>query len=155
MSRLHDDLHWTLARLKLSLGAAEADVVARHGMDLWSYTVLMAVVDAPARSQLALAQAVAVDKSKLVTILDNLEAAGFVVRKPDPGDRRARIIEATAEGRRVLDAAHSDVAAVEHTLLADLDDAEREGFRTVLRTLVNGPVTRLDNGGPAPDACAP
>ncbi|CAM2800886.1 MarR family winged helix-turn-helix transcriptional regulator [Saccharomonospora xinjiangensis] len=154
VSRLHDDLHWTLARLKLSLGAAEAEVVARHGMDLWGYTTLMTVADAPAGSQLALAKTMEVDKSKLVAILDDLEAAGYVVRKPDPADRRARIIEATPEGMRALHAASAEVAAIEDSLLADLGEDERDTLRTALRKLVGEPVARLDGGGPAPDACA-
>ena len=79
-TRLHDDLHWLFARLKQGLWNAEASAVQRHGMSLWGYTVLMAVVDAPVRSQLALAQAVSVDKSKLVLVIDELEAAGLVRR---------------------------------------------------------------------------
>ncbi|MGW4798224.1 MarR family transcriptional regulator [Nonomuraea sp. NPDC004297] len=39
-----------------------------------------------------------VDKSKLVLILDELEDDGLVRRRPDPADRRARIIEVTPEG---------------------------------------------------------
>ncbi len=139
VSRLHNDLHWALARLKLSLGAAEAEVVARHGMDLWGYTVLMAVADTPARSQLALAHTVSVDKSKLVAILDELEAVGYVVRRPDPADRRARIIEATPDGMRALEATAAEVAAIENELLADLDETERDTFRAVVRTLVGEP----------------
>lgn len=97
-SWLHEDLHWLFARLKQGLSTAEAAVVREHGMNLWGYTVLMAIVEAPARTQLALAQAVSVDKSKLVLILDELEGAGLVLRRPDPADRRARIIEVTPGG---------------------------------------------------------
>lgn len=154
VSRLHNDLHWALARLKLALGTAEAEVVARHGMDLWGYIVLMAVADAPARTQLALAHTVSVDKSKLVAILDELEAAGYVVRKPDPADRRARIIEATPEGMRALETAAAEVAAVEDELLAGLGETERETFRAAVRTLVGDPMSRLAGDAPGPGACA-
>ncbi|MGC4945982.1 MarR family winged helix-turn-helix transcriptional regulator [Streptomyces sp. DT224] len=152
-SRLHSDLHWLFARLKQGLATAEASVVREHGMSLWGYTVLMAVVEAPVRSQLSLAQAVSVDKSKLVLVLDELETAGLVRRRPDPADRRARIIEATEEGRRTLDAARADVEAIETSLLADLDAGTEEGLRTVLRRLVGTPVARIEDGRRPDNAC--
>ncbi|MGW1846878.1 MarR family winged helix-turn-helix transcriptional regulator [Streptomyces sp. NPDC001966] len=154
VSRLHSDLHWLFARLKQGLATAEASVVREHGMSLWGYTILMAVVEAPVRSQLSLAQAVSVDKSKLVLVLDELETAGLVRRRPAPADRRARIIEATEEGRRTLDAARADVEAIETSLLADLDAGAAKELRTVLRRLVGAPVARIEDGRQADNACA-
>ncbi|MFE9045048.1 MarR family winged helix-turn-helix transcriptional regulator [Streptomyces sp. NPDC012421] len=152
---LHRDLHWLFARLKQGLATAETSAVREHGLSLWGYTVLMAVVDAPTRSQLALAQAVSVDKSKLVLVLDELEAAGLVARRPDPADRRARIVEATDDGRHVLDAARDDVRAIEDSLLSDLEPAARQALRTVLGRLVGAPVTRVEDGRAYDDACTP
>ncbi|WP_052852541.1 MarR family winged helix-turn-helix transcriptional regulator [Streptomyces avicenniae] len=155
VGRLHSDLHWLFARLKQGLATAEVAVVRKHGMTLWGYTVLMAVVDSPMRSQLSLAQAVSVDKSKLVLVLDELESARLVRRRPDPADRRARIIEVTEEGRRALDAARADVEAVETRLLADLDGGDAAQLRSVLLRLVGAPVDRIEDGQQAGDACAP
>ncbi|MFE2561457.1 MarR family winged helix-turn-helix transcriptional regulator [Streptomyces sp. NBC_00090] len=154
-SRLHSDLHWLFARLKQGLATAETSAVREHGLSLWGYTVLMAIVDAPTRSQLALAQAVSVDKSKLVLVLDELEAAGLVRRRPDPADRRARIVEATDTGRRVLDAARDDVRAIEDSLLSDLDPSAQQALRTLLGRLVGTPVARIENGQEYDNACAP
>ncbi|MFB7209946.1 MarR family winged helix-turn-helix transcriptional regulator [Streptomyces sp. NPDC056255] len=154
-SLLRSDLHWLFARLKQGLATAEISVVREHGMTLWGYTVLMAIVDAPTRSQLALAQAVSVDKSKLVLVLDELEAAGLVRRRPDPADRRARIVEATDTGRRVLDDARADVEAIENNLLADLDPATRNALRTALGQLTGAPVARIENGRQQDNACTP
>ncbi|WP_158851778.1 MarR family winged helix-turn-helix transcriptional regulator [Saccharothrix deserti] len=154
-SRLHEDLHWVFARLKQGLATAEAAVVEAHGMSHWGYTVLMAIVDSPARNQLALAQAVSVDKSKLVLILDELENSGLVVRRPDPADRRARIIEVTPQGRRALQAAREDIAAIEDNLLADLDGPSRTAFRTALQHLVGTAVLRIEDGRPPETACPP
>jgi DNA-binding MarR family transcriptional regulator len=154
-TRLHDDLHWLFARLKQGLATAEASVVREHGMSLWGYTVLMAVVEAPATSQLALAQAVSVDKSKLVLVIDELEAARLVLRRPDPADRRVRIVEATDEGRRALAATREAIAAIETRLLADLDAPAREMLRTTLQQLAAAPIARIEEGQQADNACAP
>ncbi|MGN9846310.1 MarR family winged helix-turn-helix transcriptional regulator [Nonomuraea sp. H19] len=154
-SWLHQDLHWLFARLKQGLATAEAAVVREHGMTLWGYTVLMAIVEAPARTQLALAQAVSVDKSKLVIILDELENAGLVSRRPDPADRRARIIEVTAQGSRALKAARSDIEAIEDRLLTGLAPSERTTLKSALRHLVGDPIARVEDGRPHETACAP
>ncbi len=152
---LHQDLHWLFARLKQGLATAETAAMRDHGMTLWGYTVLVAVVEAPARSQLALAQAVSVDKSKLVLILDELEDAGLVRRRPDPSDRRARIIEATPEGDRALKAARADIEAIENQLLADLAPSARTALQSALHHLVGEPIARVEDGRPPETACAP
>ncbi|MET0134991.1 MAG: MarR family transcriptional regulator, partial [Kibdelosporangium sp.] len=153
MEGLRHDLHWMLARLKVGLGAAEARALQEHGMTHWGYTVLMAVVDTPAQSQLALAQTIVVDKSKLVLILDELEAAGLVQRRPDPADRRARIIEATPRGVRTLEAAGKDIRALEEQLLAGLGSAQRRTFRNVLSHLVGEPLDLIESGQAPADSC--
>jgi DNA-binding MarR family transcriptional regulator len=153
-SWLHQDLHWLFARVKQGLATAEIAVVREHGMTLWGYTVLMAIVEAPARTQLALAQAVSVDKSKLVLILDELEGAGLVRRRPDPADRRARIIEVTSEGSRTLKAARGDIEAIEDRLLADLAPSARTTLKSALRQLVGDPIARIEDGRPHETACA-
>ncbi|MFF2023697.1 MarR family winged helix-turn-helix transcriptional regulator [Streptomyces sp. NPDC058171] len=152
---IHDDLHWLFARVKQGLATAASPALRAHGMSHWGYTVLIAVAESPAGSQLALAHAVSVDKSKLVLILDELEAVGLVRRRPDPADRRARIVEATEQGHRALAAARRDVAAIEDDLLADLDAPAREALRTALRQLAGAPVTRIESGRPPGNACAP
>ncbi|GAA2361741.1 MarR family transcriptional regulator [Nonomuraea africana] len=154
-SWLHEDLHWLFARLKQGLATAESAVVREHGMSLWGYTVLMAIVEAPARTQLALAQAVSVDKSKLVAILDELEGAGLVARRPDPADRRARIIEVTPQGGRALKAARGDIEAIEDRLLAGLDAGEGAVVRKALRRLVGAPLLAIEDGRPAETGCPP
>ncbi|MFI6503894.1 MarR family winged helix-turn-helix transcriptional regulator [Nonomuraea typhae] len=153
-SGLHQDLHWLFARLKQGLATAETAAVREHGMTLWGYTVLVAVVEAPARTQLALAQAVSVDKSKLVLILDELEDAGLVRRRPDPADRRARIIEATPEGDRALKAARADIETIENQLLADLAPSARTALQRALQHLVGEPIVKVEDGQPPETACA-
>jgi DNA-binding MarR family transcriptional regulator len=44
-------------------------------------------------------------KQVIGAIVDDLESLGYVKRKPDPADRRAKLIVPTARGRRQMDAA--------------------------------------------------
>ncbi|MFI6709615.1 MarR family winged helix-turn-helix transcriptional regulator [Nonomuraea sp. NPDC050478] len=141
-SPLRRDLHWLAARLKIGLHGIEERIAARHGMSLWGYTVLVEVVSGPARTQLALAAAVPVDKTKLVAILDELESSGLVRRRPDPRDRRARLVDPTDAGREACEAASAEIRAVEDDLLSDLEPGERERFVDALQRIV---LTRLED----------
>src|SRR5690606_7868585 len=88
----------------------------------------------PGLRQTALAELMGVEPMTLVGILDRLEQAGYVARRPDPADRRAKLVHPTDEAMPVLariaevgalvrdgateQAADADVEAARRTLLA-------------------------------------
>jgi DNA-binding MarR family transcriptional regulator len=59
-------------------------------------------VDARPTSQQALIETIGVDPSKLVGLLNDLEADGLIVRKRDQDDRRRHIVEVSAKGKARL-----------------------------------------------------
>lgn len=75
-------------------------------------------------SQRDLAARIGLDTSSLVRLLDLLVEGGFVERRIDPSDRRARRIHLTDEGRTELARIRAMLLQAEHELLAGLDDAE-------------------------------
>ncbi len=89
-------------------------------------------VDARPTSQQALIDSIGVDPSKLVGILNDLEAEGLVVRRRDPEDRRRHIVELSEEGRARLAAAKQASSKVEDRLFAGLDAEERKQLHGVL-----------------------
>jgi DNA-binding MarR family transcriptional regulator len=54
-------------------------------------------------SQVRLAEFAEIDPMSLVRILDHMEAEGWVERRPDPNDRRARCLYMKAPGRAILE----------------------------------------------------
>lgn len=69
--------------------------------------------------------------------LDRLEAAGWVARHPDPGDRRATLVRLTAEGRHLIDRVLPSLLNREHEILAEaLSDRQRDQVAGSLRRLV-------------------
>jgi DNA-binding MarR family transcriptional regulator len=68
--------------------------------------------------------------------LDRLVDAGFVERRPDPGDRRGTLVRLTTRGRKAIDAALVTHAANEERLLAALEPAERVTLDGLLRKLL-------------------
>ena len=82
-------------------------------------------VQARPTSQQALIETIGVDPSKLVGLLNDLEADGLIVRKRDPEDRRRHIVEVSTKGSARLEDAKKVAATVEEELLAGLDADQR------------------------------
>jgi DNA-binding MarR family transcriptional regulator len=83
-------------------------------------------------SQQALIDSIGVDPSKLVGLLNDLEAEGLIVRRRDPEDRRRHIVEVSKEGRTRLAAAERAAGKVEARLFEGLDDAQRKELHGLL-----------------------
>ena len=70
--------------------------------------------------------------------LDRLERAGLVIRRPDPRDRRGKLIVLTEPGKRLIDDALSRHVANEERLLLTLSEAEQETLSALLKKLIAG-----------------
>jgi DNA-binding MarR family transcriptional regulator len=132
-----EDLGALSARVTRRLIDAERPLLEAHGLSMWAYIALSHLARAPVGTQLALAQAINYDKTRLIGLLDELERDGLITRKPDPADRRARTVDLTAAGRRRHAAARADVRAMEDEFLGDLGAAERDGFLLALARLAH------------------
>jgi DNA-binding MarR family transcriptional regulator len=84
-------------------------------------------------NQQEIGSAMGVDPSTMVSLVDELEAAGLAKRRPHPRDRRAREVVISAKGRRVLEQARGLAAQVEEDVLQGLTAAERREFLALLR----------------------
>jgi len=93
--------------------------------------VLFEVAACPT-SQQALIETIGVDPSKLVGLLNDLEAEGLILRKRDEDDRRRHIVEVSAKGKARLVEGKKAAAAVETDLLAGLDEAQVEQLLMLL-----------------------
>ncbi len=125
------------ARVTRRLIAAERPLLDAHGLTMWGYVALNHLARGPAETQLALAVAIGHDKTRLIAVLDALEADGLITREPDPNDRRARLVRITAEGERRHGAAVADIRAMEEELLGGLAAEERATLLAVLPRLAS------------------
>src|SRR2546421_11945363 len=83
--------------------------------------------------QQELGSAMGVDPSTMVSLIDQLEAAGLAKRRPHPTDRRAREVVITPKGRRALERGRAMAAQVEDEVLRGLTAGERRELLTLLR----------------------
>jgi DNA-binding MarR family transcriptional regulator len=98
-------------------------------------------------SQQALGDALDIDASNLVAVLNDLEDKGLITRRRDPDDRRRHIVEITETGVERLVDVGILVADVEERLMAALDDDQRVQLRDLLTTIA----ASLCAAGPCPD----
>ncbi len=82
--------------------------------------------------QQGLADALSLDPSNVVGLLNELEERGLVTRRRDPADRRRHIVELSAAGEDELALAYARLSHVEENLLHALTAEERDTLRTLL-----------------------
>ncbi|MFF4211738.1 MarR family winged helix-turn-helix transcriptional regulator [Streptomyces sp. NPDC001796] len=123
---------WLLGRAAARGRALVADALAAEGMKMWHHVVLSAVRDLAPVAQADLGRGIALDPKDLVGILNDLQAAGLVLREPDPRDRRKNAVSLTEEGGRLLKRCEKAAREANDALLAPLSTAERDRFMDLL-----------------------
>ena len=107
------------------------------GLTARGWGVLSTLVESGPLTQIELAHALTIDRTAMVYLLDDLEGAGLVRRVRSPHDRRAFEIQLTDAGRTRQQAAAVELRKSAGTLLAPLDDQEREQLRDLLTRVVD------------------
>jgi DNA-binding MarR family transcriptional regulator len=83
-------------------------------------------------------EALMISSGGMTARLDRLERAGFIERRPDPSDRRGKLIALTEGGKRVIDETLSRHVVNEQRILASLTQAEQERLNALLKKLIAG-----------------
>ena len=94
-------------------------------------------------------QQLGIDRTVMTYLLDDLERADLVVRRPAPTDRRTRHVIATDNGRDRLADLDRRLAHAETHVLAGLPKADQDSFKDLLCRLA-AHVNELD---PVDNAC--
>ncbi|KQM97405.1 hypothetical protein ASE85_14050 [Sphingobium sp. Leaf26] len=74
--------------------------------------------------QTELANVLDIGKVALGGLLDRLEASGYIERKADPGDRRAKRVVMTRKGEEILEQMQEQGADLNRETLRDITEAE-------------------------------
>ena len=124
-----------LARLGAEIKTRAIARVAQEGYELYDYSVLAILAEGDRETQSAIAEALDLDPSRIVALLDSLEKRGLVVRQRDLQDRRRHVVSITAAGKLEHARLRELTKQVEAEFLAPLDPKSRELFHQVLLTL--------------------
>jgi DNA-binding MarR family transcriptional regulator len=89
-------------------------------------------------SQQELGEAMMMDDNGVVLLLNELEAAGFSVRRRDPGDRRRHLVEITPAGQQAFERAEKARESIEGDLLGALSPEERATLKDLVSRALEG-----------------
>ena len=130
-------LGFVLAKAHQEILDRMAQVTAPSGLTPKHFGILLLVYRRGAMRQTDVADAVRVDRTTVMNLIDELEDAGFVKRGADPSDRRANAVKATAKGSQWLEKLKPAAEAAERSFLDALSAQEQETLRELLIRLVS------------------
>lgn len=109
-----------------------AEECAEFDLTSVQYAALVAIRTHPEVDATRLSELIAFDRSTLGSVLERLEAKGWILRTGFPSDRRVKLLRLTLEGERLLRQVEPAVRRVQQRLLEPLSPADRA---TMLRLL--------------------
>lgn len=118
------------------------------------FQVLSVSSEGACSNQATIAQRLGIDRTVMTYLVDDLEQAGMVERRPDPADRRARQVVLTERGESVVADAANRLKDVERSVLGRLTEDEAEVFQSLLgRAIADAPVDHSACGTPDVPTC--
>jgi DNA-binding MarR family transcriptional regulator len=104
------------------------DLKPRHG-------AVLAYLDAGGVRATALSRLSGLHKQIIGTLVDELETLGYVVREPDPADRRAKLVCPTPRGLEQMRAADAVMAAIQRRHARRLGRQNYQQFKQMFRDI--------------------
>lgn len=133
--KLADRLGYLVKHAQLRLAGLTAEALAPLGISGRQLAVLLVIAEEPPASQLEIATRMAVDRTTMVSLIDELERMGLVERRPDPADRRRNVIAMTSPGRETTRKAAEMSGEAERSFLEPLSAEDAATVRRALRLL--------------------
>lgn len=127
---------WTvLVRCYRAVSQIAERSVEEAGLCLTDFAALEALLHKGPLTITEIQAKVLLASGSMTAAVDRLEEKGLVVRRPAPVDRRAKFLELTPEGKRVVETAFRRHAAELEAALAVLNQTEKRQLYALLKKL--------------------
>lgn len=125
----------SLTHLMLSRQVAEGAARAGHPVKA-SHSAVFGQMTAEGSRLTDLAKGANMTAQAMGELVDELEGLGYVARKPDPTDRRAKLITLTETGRQCVSAGINTIGDIERRIDDALGVRRHRDLRTMLLKLL-------------------
>jgi DNA-binding MarR family transcriptional regulator len=155
VTELYDRLGYLLKHAQAGLSGHTGAALARFHIDGRQLAVLTVLRDCDgtedgdpdgdgwggprALAQHQAASRLGVDRTTMVELLDELEKKGLVQRRPDPADRRRKLVYLTGEGESAVKEGGRAAREAERAFLVALTPAEADQLRVLLQRALGTP----------------
>ena len=135
--RLHPSVAWRRNRdpRRGEHRDAEPLMLVAVALNARQVGILTMVTELEPMTQKSLADALRIDRTTMVALLDDLEDKGYVARQRHPRDRRAFLVQPTDSGRAAKVAAVRILDEQQRRFLAPLTPAESAQLSALLKRL--------------------
>lgn len=128
-----------IRRLSQQSNQVFQDEMKRIGSDVTSvqFAAMQAIDLHGEMEQSQIAQSIHYDKATIGGVIDRLEKRGWVERKANPKDRRAKLVTLTKEGRQALEVFTPVVKELQDQVVVNLSSEERALFIKLAQKIVS------------------
>lgn len=131
--RLRQFVGYNVKRAMLIIASDMLETLEPLELRTVTFSSLAIITATPDISQSGLAQALGIERSGVVSVVDELEQRGLIKRHKVKTDRRSYALRATEAGEALWKAAEARVRAHEDRLFSAFSDAERKTLSDLLR----------------------
>src|ERR1700726_1360842 len=136
-----------LMRSHRALSLLAAASIAKAGLGLTDFAALEALLNKGPLTISEIQDKVRLASGSMTAAVDRLEKLGLVVRKSSASDRRARVVELTAQGKRLAASCFERHAKDLEALMSVLSEKEMEQLHGSLKKLGLLAAEKLDQQG--------
>jgi DNA-binding MarR family transcriptional regulator len=126
-------LGYALRRAQVAVFQNFTGVVGASELTPGQFGVLVVIDANPGLSQTQLGNALGIDRSTVVAVIDRLETRGLVARQAAPNDRRSHALHLSDSGKATLRRLTERVCAHERAIARDLSAEELARLIELLR----------------------
>ena len=127
---------WLLTQSAMHAQRIVGEAFAAENARGYHFRLLSTLTEFGPSSQAALGRHTGIDRSDIVATVNELAAAGYVERSPDPTDARRNIITLTPAGHRRREQLGAVVTATQDKIFAPLTPSERDTLTALLTKLL-------------------
>lgn len=135
MFDIEQSVGFALSKANQRIAAAFREELNEHCITPRQFILLAILWKTEGLSQVELSRKIEVDRTTLVGIIDRLEEAGFLERRPCPRDRRAHRVWLTERGRGLEDDLAAAVDRVRERIAERMLPDEYKQLRQLLNRL--------------------